>query len=81
MNIQLGAKARDKVTGFEGIIIGRCDYLYGCRQYGLVPSAKKGEIGGTQWFDEGRVEVIGRGILPSDVRVERNGGPNRDAPA
>ena len=51
--IQLGQKAKDKVTGFEGIIIGRCQYLTGCDQYGLVPPARDGKIEPAQWFDEG----------------------------
>lgn len=79
--IELGKKARDKVTGFEGVIIGRCQYLTGCDQYGLVPPARDGKIEGSQWFDEGRIEVIGEGVSAESVRVDRNGGPNRDAPA
>lgn len=78
--IELGQKARDKVTGLEGILIGRCQYLTGCDQYGLVPPAKDGKIEGVQWFDEGRVEVIGVGVTAAEVTAPRNGGPSRDAP-
>ena len=60
--IQLGQKAKDKVTGFEGIIIGRCQYLTGCDQYGLVPPARDGKIESAQWFDEGRIEIVGAGV-------------------
>lgn len=79
--IELGKKARDKITGFEGIIIGRCQYLTGCDQYGLVPRAVDGKIEGSQWFDEGRIEVIGEGVTASQVTAPSRGGPNRDAPA
>jgi len=34
--IPLGKKAKDKITGFVGIIIGRAQYLTGCDQYALV---------------------------------------------
>jgi hypothetical protein len=78
--IQLGALAKDKITGFEGIITGHVKYLYGCDQYGLTPPAKDGKIGDTQYFDEGRIEIIGRGILPEEVKTERPGGINRDCP-
>ncbi len=78
--IELGKKAKDKITGFEGIITGRAQYLYGCDQYCIVPPAKDGKIEQGQWFDEGRVEVVGRGVLPEEVRVEKPGGPNRDCP-
>ncbi|UTB32755.1 MAG: hypothetical protein NKF70_00255 [Methanobacterium sp. ERen5] len=33
-----------------------------------------------RWYDEGRIEIIGDGIRPEDVKVEDNGGPNCDAP-
>lgn len=78
--ILLGQKAKDKVTGFEGIITGRAQYLYGCDQYCLVPPAKEGEIKRAEWFDEGRLEITGNGIIPKDVQVEKPGGPNRDCP-
>ncbi len=78
--IELGMKAKDKVTGFEGIIVGRCRYLTGCDQYGLAPAAKEGKIEPAQWFDEGRIEVVGQGVTVADVAGLRNGGPNRDAP-
>jgi len=78
--IKLGQKGRDKVTGFEGIIIGHITYLTGCDQYGLVPPVTDGKINETQWFDEGRVEITGIGIEANDVTSEKNGGPSRDAP-
>lgn len=79
--IELGKKARDKITGFEGIITGRCQYLTGCDQYGLVPPVRDGKIEQCQWFDEGRIEVIGDGITADQVAAPARGGPNRDAPA
>lgn len=78
--IRLGQKARDKVTGVEGIITGRIQYLYGCDQYCIVPPAKDGKVISGEWFDEGRVQVIGDGIAPAEVQVEKPGGVNRDAP-
>lgn len=79
--IDLGQKAKDKITGFEGIITGRASYLYGCDQYSLVPTVSQdGKIGDTQWFDEGRIEITGPGISAASVQVDKPGGPNRDAP-
>ena len=78
--IKLGQKAKDKITGFKGIITGRAQYLYGCDQYCIVPAAAKGEIKEGHWFDEGRVEVTGKGIEPKAVQVKRPGGPQRDMP-
>ena len=76
----LGKKAMDKITGFEGIITGKVTYLYGCNQYLLVPKAKDGEIKDGNWFDEGRVTMIGEGVKAQDVIAEKPGpdiSPNR----
>ena len=78
--VKLGQKARDIITGFEGIVIGRAEYLYGCAQYGLMPPVVDGRLTGSEWFDEGRIEVIGVGVAPEQVRGAKPGGPNRDAP-
>jgi hypothetical protein len=76
----LGKAARDKVTGFDGIIVGKCDYLFGCTQLGIAPQSKDGKLESTQWFDDGRVEVTGPGVAPEAVAGSSNGGPSRDAP-
>lgn len=77
---KLGLKAQDIITGFEGIIICRAEYLTGCDQYGLVPPVKDGKLEKTEWFDEGRVVIIGEGINAAEVMADKNGGPNRDTP-
>lgn len=77
----LGKKARDKVTGFQGVIIGKCYYLTGCNQYGITPHVIDNKVGDTQWFDEKRVEVISEGVQAEEVAdVSNPGGPNRDQP-
>lgn len=78
--IELGKRARDKVTGFKGVITGRSQFITGCDQYVLIPKMKKGdtELAKGQWFDEGRLEVIGDGIAVEDVMAEKPGGPQRD---
>jgi hypothetical protein len=78
--INLGQKAKDKITGFEGILTGRAQYLFGCDQYCTAPPAKDGKIGESQWFDEGRIEITGKGVLPEEVQVAKPGGPQRDCP-
>lgn len=77
--IELGKKGRDKITGFEGILIGRSTWLTGCEQYCLCPTVdKEGKIRDSAWFDEVRVEVLAE--VPVDVSGERRGGPNVDLP-
>lgn len=55
----LGCKARDRVTGFEGVITTLSFDLYGCVQYILSPPMNSsGEIPQGAWFDVNRVEVL-----------------------
>jgi hypothetical protein len=71
----LGRKGRDKVTGFEGIITGKVKWLYGCDQYVIAPEATKdGKLGDSYWFDVGRIEIIGNGVIPEEVQAEKPGG-------
>ena len=76
LEIEFGKMGKDKVTGFEGIITGCCEYLYGCSQYLLTPKVKEDNTKQDgHWFDEGRIEVVGDAINPEDVKAEENGGP------
>ena len=80
-DIRFGLEARDKVTGFVGIVTGRCEYLYGCNQWCLTPKVdKEGKRQDVQWFDEGRLEVIGSGIQPAAVQTTVPGCEVREHP-
>jgi len=76
----LGKLGRDKVTGFEGIIIGKVTYLYGCNQYGLAPKSNNGKVEDSSWFDEGRIEIVGDGVKPAEVQSDKNGGESSSTP-
>lgn len=79
--IELGQKAKDKITGFQGTLTGRTQWLTGCDQYCLVPPVDKdGKVGDSVWFDEGRIEILGPGVSAEAVQADRGGGPQRDAP-
>lgn len=77
----LGKRAKDKVTGFEGVIVAKIAYLFGCEQYGVAPASTDGKVNDTYYFDAGRVEIIGDGVSPDAVQIEKPGGVNRDAPS
>jgi hypothetical protein len=74
--IELGNKAKDKITGFEGVLTARSQYITGCDQYAITAeSEKKGQEPVICWFDEGRIEILAESIAPEDVQGEKNGGP------
>jgi len=53
MKISLGDIARDSITGFEGVVIARTEWLFGCVRFTLQPQAlHEGKPVETQTFDE-----------------------------
>lgn len=56
----LGIRARDSITKFEGVIIVRSQHLTNCNQYAILPTEldKDGKRRDAEWFDEQRIEVI-----------------------
>lgn len=80
----LGDRVKDKVTGFEGIVIGRTEWLYGCTRLGVESeSMHEGKPIASQWFDQQRVEILQAGVVaaedPKDSGpVTKIGGPKND---
>jgi len=73
-----GKKATDKVTGFKGIITGKCFYMYGCAQYLLVGKVDKEGKNESNWYDEGRIKILGKGVEVKEVQSEKPGAEFRD---
>lgn len=55
--IALGSKAKDKITGFSGIVTGHARYITGCDQYLLNAKATSDGQVHSLWVDENRLEV------------------------
>lgn len=92
--IELGAKARDRVSGWEGTITSRYEYLNGCERYEISGSDKDGKPEGFV-FDFQQIEVLEApnpallgmpAPLPNKAppaptpRFRRAGGPRGSAP-
>lgn len=60
MEIKLGQKVRDKLTGFEGTAVCRTVWLHGCVRIGIQPfgTDEKGSPKDCHSFDEPQVEVL-----------------------
>lgn len=77
--IQLGVKAKDKITGFTGVVTGFCSYISGCNQALLVPPVgKDGRFVEAQWFDEQRLEILNAKAIVLDN--SKTPGPDKPAP-
>jgi hypothetical protein len=57
--LNLGAKMKDKISGFTGIAIAKTYWLYGCERIVLQPPVDKdGKIPDTACFDVEQLELI-----------------------
>jgi hypothetical protein len=81
-SIPLGTEVKDKVSGFQGKILLVVEYLHNCSQYFVEPPVDKdGKPRDGQWYDEGRLEVISKGISPEEVAAPKRGSVfSRDLP-
>jgi hypothetical protein len=91
MEIVLGWKVKDKVTGLIGIAVAKCTYLNGCIQYNVVPPVnKENSTPKNIWIDEGQLSKVSDGIIekPKDeillkkrrLVVKSTGGGERSHP-
>lgn len=89
--VELGDKVKDRVTGFEGIVIGIHLWLYGCRRISIQPQElKDGKPIEAISIDEPQCEILERGAvsIPEQQQKQapkekapRTGGPPTDAKA
>jgi hypothetical protein len=78
MNLELGMTAIDRITGFEGVVVGSAQYISGCNQLLLSPAVdEKGAFRESHWFDEQRCERVGT----DRVILDNGEGPGFDKAA
>lgn len=71
--IQLGQKVRDSITGLEGIVVCRAEWLYGCVRITVQPQeVKDGKPVDMYTFDEPQAVVL---EASGQGEVEPNHGP------
>ena len=79
--INLGDEALDPVTGFHGIVIGRCFYINGCYRLCLQPKHKSGtkKLVLGQWFDEPQIKRLNANVIEEGLKT--TGGPVNCSPS
>lgn len=82
--VNLGDRVKDRINGFVGIVTGRADFLYGCRQVVVAPENLGSDMSkhpDGAWLDEDRVEVVEPAVhnQPESASV-RAGGPQPNMP-
>ena len=74
---ELGTTVKDTITGFEGLVTRRTQWLNNCNTYGVQPREldKDGKIRECGNFDEPQLELVEK---ESPVKSDRKtGGPER----
>ena len=78
----LGVKVKCKITGFEGLVVAKADHITGCNTYGVKTKMDKdGKLINAEWFDEGVLELKGKGISIQEVKAPKKGGPLAENPS
>lgn len=80
MALKLGQTVSDTITGFKGVITGRCEYISGCHQVLVVPPVDKdGKHVEAQWFDEQRC-IVAAGVKTITLDNGKTPGCDMQAP-
>mgnify|MGYP006428728419 CR=1 FL=1 len=82
----LGAKVRDKITGYEGIVVSRSDWLNGCVRHLVQAEYLSSENKTIEiWVDEPQLEFLQNkhpgNFWPADEETgekPRRAGPRND---
>jgi hypothetical protein len=81
-NFDIGDKLKEKITGFEGVVMSIAFYSTGCIHYGLLTqkTKKDGTLPDWQYFDESRLSMVQQGEIDFEVKKEKPSGPGNEVP-
>jgi len=74
MNIELGMRVKDKITGFKGVAVYKADYIHGCSRFGVQPQELKDcKPIEDQIFDEPQIDILddGKLVIESIANVQK----------
>lgn len=76
---KFGQEVKDKITGFKGIVTGKCNYITGCEQYLVQPKGKESDKKpDAVWFDVDRLDVVSKKII--ELKEKTKPGSDLEAP-
>jgi len=70
---KIGKTLKERVTGFQGVVMAITIYSTGCIHYGLLNPKlnKNGEASEWQWFDESRLEKVDKKIIQFSTKENK----------
>ena len=80
-DLPLGRLAKDTISGFEGIIESRTEWLNGCFRIALAPNRldKDGKMLDSKAFDAEQIEILPEQVHKEKPIERRTNGPMPDA--
>lgn len=75
---QMNEIVKDKVSDYQGVILGRTEYATGCRHYGVarLQVDKDGKISEWEWIDESRLIGLGKKLAAFKSEQEEAKNPS-----
>lgn len=79
---ELGEVVKDKIAGFQGVVMVRSQYYTGCNTYGLLAQSlnKDGKRFDWEWIDETLLVKVENTENVLEKSERDNGGPHPNAP-
>ncbi len=79
--IELGDVAKDKISGFEGVVVAITEWLHACKRITLQPKdiqEKTGQPVDNFTFDLPQLEMVNKGGYkqPKKKKEKKTGGPS-----
>lgn len=76
----LGATVKDKISGLEGVVVSRTQWLNACNVYGIQARdlGENGKIKAREHFDEPQLDIV-EGFVAM-VPTRETGGPATSTP-
>lgn len=75
----MGDHVKDVVSGFDGFVVGRFEYMTGCNHYGVEAKAKDGKLP-YESIDEQRLELVKAGAVKLAREYNATMEPVRTSP-
>lgn len=74
--VALGDVAKDRITGFEGVVVAVTQWLNACRRATLQPrTLKEGTVIPADSFDVEQLEIVERAAFTEKPEEKRTNGP------
>ena len=80
--IELSDEVKDSVTGYQGVVVSRTNFLHGCTRFGVqAPTNKEGQIKDGHSFDEPQLVLMKKAKVKITPLEDRSPGMSPGGPA